>query len=147
MLEGGLIRGCANIASSRQAKKGSLPLRLSTYYLIIFQCLQCACQHDRNYSSSTHSVPRACYQPDWARAVYIRWRLSIACVADFSSYSADGAGHTSPGTATGCSVFAWTSSDAIDAVLSDTSAMMRWIFVVSSMLLQRSHHRCNGSEV
>jgi hypothetical protein len=39
MLEGGLVRDCANIASSRQAKKSPLPLRLDTYYLIMIQCL------------------------------------------------------------------------------------------------------------
>ena len=39
-LENGSIRGCANIASSEERKKGSLPLRLSTYYLIMVQCLR-----------------------------------------------------------------------------------------------------------
>ena len=36
----GPIRDCANIASFRQAKKCCLPLRLSTYYLIIVQYLR-----------------------------------------------------------------------------------------------------------
>ena len=50
----------------------------------------------------------------------------VAYVADFSSsYSADGAGHTSPGAAGFVSDFGCASSDAVDAVLSDTSAMMR----------------------
>ena len=39
-LEVGPIRGCANIASFRQAKKCYLPLRLSTYYLIMVRCLR-----------------------------------------------------------------------------------------------------------
>ena len=50
---------------------------------------------------------------------------AVADVADFSSYSADGAGHTSPGAVGFGSDFGWTSSDTVDAVLSDASAMLR----------------------
>jgi hypothetical protein len=58
----------------------------------------------------------------------VRSMEAVADAAYFSSrYSVDGTGHTSPGAAACCSVFSWASSDAVDAdaVLSDTSAMLR----------------------
>lgn len=85
----------------------------------------CACQHDRNYNSSTHGVSSsACFRLYWTRCVHLI--EAVADVADFSSsYSADGAGHTSPGAAAFGSDFGWVSSDTVDAVLSDASAMLR----------------------